>query len=215
MLCRPGPSEKRRRLRRVICIVSALAAIVSAYLEFAVKTQLYDVICAQMKTLAQRSINAAVSDYLSGSPDIGKSLTALNYGDDGGVTAITSDPAAINLMKAQIEALSQDYIEARAADEGITVPLGSFSGLVLLTNLGPDIRLEIDSRCTATCSLKSAFEAAGVNQTLHHVILTVEVEIAVYNPFRFSRAIHASADFEIAQTVIVGEVPSYTAYPTY
>ncbi len=215
MLCKPKITPRRRRLRRAVCLLLAGTLILSAFLEFAVKRQLSDVIAAGMKTVAQQSMNEAVSRYLADHPEAGEGLTRPRYDDSGAVTSILSDPAAINRLKANVALLSQQLIDDRCADEGVTVPLGSFSGFVLLADVGPDIRLDIDSRCTASCSLRSAFDSAGMNQTLHHVILTIEADIVVYNPIKLSSTIHTSADFEIAQTVIVGDAPSYGGYFPY
>lgn len=209
MLCKPKLSAVRQKVRRVFYTVIIVLVILSAFLEFAVKSQLTDVITVQMKTVAQRAVNAAVTEFLSSNAEIGEKLTAVQYGDSGDVSAIISDPSAVNYLKASVSELSQDKIEALAEGEGITVPVGSFSGFFLLANFGPDIPLSISSRQTITCSLKSTFESAGVNQTIHHIILNVDIEMVVYNPFRFRRPIHTCADFEIAQTVIVGAVPSY------
>lgn len=209
LICKPKPSARRRRVRRILLRFLLLLIIVSAFLEFIVKEQLSDVIAVRMQALAQRAVNAAVADYLAENPGAGESLTTPHYGSDGTVVSITSDPAAVNRLKTAVSELSQDYIDALTESEGISVPLGSFTGFVPLTNLGPEIRLDIGSRQTVICSLNSTFESGGVNQTLHHVVLTVDVGMAVYNPFRIRRLIHTSADFEIAQTVIVGDVPSY------
>lgn len=215
MLCKPKISARRKRIRRVIYIILAGILVLSVYLEFAVKSQLEDAMAAQMKTLAQRAMNSAVAQFIAENPDIGERLSEPHYGEDGMVTSVTSNPTDINYLKATVATLSQDKIEALCADEGVSVPLGSFTGFVLFRNLGPYVRLEIGSRQTVICSLKSTFEGAGMNQTLHHVILTVEADIVVYNPFNIHRALHTSADFEIAQTVIVGSVPNYSGVLTY
>ena len=210
MLCKPKRSAFRRRVRRIICLIIAIVILLSAYIEFVVKLQLTDTVSAEMKTLAQKAVNSAVIDYLADHPDIGERLTIINKNDSGALNSLTADPAAVNTLKASVSNLSQEYIEELSRGEGISVPLGSFSGLVFLNNLGPEVQMEINCRSTVVCSLKSSFESGGVNQTLHHIVLTADVDIVVYNPFRISRAIHTCADFEIAQTVIVGAVPSYT-----
>lgn len=215
MLCKPKPSARRRRIRRVIYITLAGIILLSFYLEFAVKRQLEDAMAAQMKTLAQRAMNSAVTEFIAENPDIGERLTEPHYNDNGMVTSVTSNPTDINYLKATVATMAQDKMEAICANEGVSVALGSFTGFAFFMTLGPYVRLDIGCRQTVTCSLKSTFESAGVNQSLHHVILTVEADIVVYNPFNIRRAIHTSADFEIAQTVIVGSVPHYSGLVTY
>lgn len=209
MLCKPKKSALYRRVRRIICVLLIVIISLSAYLEFAVKAQLSDVIAAGMKDLALSAVDSAVVDYLKENPDIGERLTRARYSDSGTVTSLISDPTAVNTLKASLSDLSRDYIDRTASQQGLSLPLGSFSGFVFLTNLGPMINLDISCRSTVACTLNSAFESGGVNQTLHRVTLTVDIEIVIYNPFRMS-PIHTSSDFEIARTVIVGDVPSYT-----
>ena len=209
MLCKPKKSALYRRVRRIICVLLIVIISLSAYLEFAVKAQLSDVIAAGMKDLALSAVDSAVVDYLKENPDIGERLTRARYSDSGAVTSLISDPTAVNTLKASLSDLSRDYIDRTASQRGLSLPLGSFSGFVFLANLGPMINLDIACRSTVACTLNSAFESGGVNQTLHRVTLTVDIEIVIYNPFRMS-PIHTSTDFEIARTVIVGDVPSYT-----
>ena len=215
MLCRKKPSARQRRFRRYIRRIAVLALILLIYFEIAVRVQLGEVICTELRTLAEKAVNAAVSDFLAGNSDIGERLTALHLSDSGSVSAVTTDPAYINYVKATICERAQENIDALARERGIEVPLGSFSGVTLFEHLGPAIRLGIDSRQTVSCTFKSAFESAGVNQTLHHITMHVDVAIAVYNPFRIRRGVQISSDFEIAQTVIVGSVPTYGGVVTY
>ena len=210
MLCRKKPSARRRRLRRWALKFLLLIIVLSLYLEFAVKIQLGDVISVGIKTAAQQAVNAAVQEVLDAEPGIGERLTLPRTGENGSVTAVVSDPAAINRLKAAVSELSQEKLEELTKKEGIGIPAGSFSGLFLFAELGPEIRLSVGCRANVACSLHSSLESAGVNQTLHHIILTVDAEAAVYHPFRIRRSICTSVDFEVAQTVIVGAVPEYT-----
>ena len=100
-------------------------------------------------------------------------------------------------------------------DGTVSANLGSFTGLVLLTDVGPEVGFSVDTTQTVTCSFESSLESAGVNQSLHHIVMTVNVELLVYNPFRIEETVSASSSFEIAQTVIVGAVPSYTGINRY
>ena len=215
MLCRSKPSGARRRVRRYICLFLIVTILFIVYFEVAVRVQLCEVIRTQMRTVAETAVNRAVSDFLSENADAGERLTELCFSDGGAVTAIRTDPAYINYVKASVCERSQAYIDAIAREEGIDVPLGSFSGLILLNHLGPEITLHIDSRQTVSCTFQSSFESAGINQTVHHIALIVDVDVAVYDPFRIFSGIDITSDYEIAQTVIVGSVPSYSGVVTY
>ncbi|MBR1730885.1 MAG: hypothetical protein IJ725_00405, partial [Ruminococcus sp.] len=49
--------------------------------------------------------------------------------------------------------------------------------------------------------------SGGVNQTIHHIKLIVTTDIVTISP-EYSEQNTFTTDYEIAQTVIVGETPS-------
>lgn len=215
MLCKKKLSDRRRRARRILCICLSAVILFLIYFEVAVRVQLSEVIRVRMRALAQRAVNEAVEEFLTENTDAGQRLTALCFFDSGAVSAIRTDPAYINYVKADIARRAQERIDRLAHDEGISVPLGSFSGLVFLNAVGPGVQMTVESSQTVSCSFSSTFESAGINQTLHHISLTVAVDIAVYNPYRIYSGIGIASDYEIAQTVIVGSVPNYSGVVTY
>ena len=215
MLCRPKRSGARRRLRRVLCVILAFAVLSVTYFEIAVRVMLTGVIRAQMRAAAEAAVNGAVSDFLSGEPDAGARLASLQFTEGGTAAAITTDSAYINRVKTEVSRRAQENIDRSSEEEGVSVPLGSFTGLAFLSELGPRISLRVKSRSAVCCSFNSTFESAGINQTLHHITLNVKTDVAVYDPFRIYEGISISSDFEIAQTVIVGSVPTYGGVVTY
>ena len=214
MRCRPRLSPVRRRIRKVIALLLAVTVLCAAYFEIAVKSLLGDVIVRQMQTLSVKAVNIAVSDFLSENFDIGNKLVSLSY-NSGAVAAVTTDPAYINYVKTEITSRAQDEIDRLSHSGAVSAHLGSYTGLIFLAEAGPVITLDIDSAQTVSCEFCSSFDGAGLNQTLHHITLTVNTEVTVYNPFRIHRTVKSQTDYEIAQTVIVGEVPSYSSMLTY
>ena len=215
MLCRKKLSPVRRRIRRVCCVMLAVVILSLAYFEWAVRAQLGDVIAEELMSVTESAVDTAVADYISGHTEIGEKLTDVRVADSGAVTAVTTDPAYINLVKAEIGEAARRQIDADTRAEGLRVPAGSFTGLVFLSTVGPSVSLSVDSKQTVACHFTSEFTSAGMNQTLHHITLTVEVKMVVYNPFRIYREIGVTSDYEIAQTVIVGDVPTYGGVVTY
>ena len=215
MLCRRKVKGARRRIRRYICVILVAAVLFTVYFEVAVRVQLTEVIRTRMRTVAQTAVNSAVGDFLSENADIGERLTELCLTDGGAVAAIRTDPSYINYVKQDISLRSQEYIDRISRGEGIKVPLGSFSGLMFLNSVGPEVSMTIESSQTVSCTFVSTFDSAGINQSLHHIRLIVHTDIAVYSPFRIYDTISVTSDYEIAQTVVVGSVPTYGGVVTY
>ena len=215
MLSRKKPSAARRRLRRAAAVLLIAAILILAYFEAVVRIQLTEVIRTRMRAMALSAADSAVADLLSAESDIGERLTDLSFSDDGRVSALTTDPSYINHVKAAAASLTRTHIDELSQTQGISVPMGSFTGLVFLSETGPDVRLSVRCDSSVECSFTSAFESAGVNQTVHHISMTVTVSVIVYDPFRIYGGMTVSSDYEISQTVIVGSVPTYGGVVTY
>ena len=207
-MCRKKASPRRRKLRRYIAFLLLLCIALTAYYELAVKALLGDIIIRNMKTLSERAVNLAVKDFLSEHFDVGEKLSEISY-SEGRVAAVNSNPSYVNYVKTEITDRAQEYIDELSKDEGIGVHIGSFTGLVFLSNVGSEVRFRVESSCTVSCEFESSFESGGLNQTVHKVMMNVYVDLLVYNPFKISQTVSTQSDYEIARTVIVGSVPSY------
>lgn len=214
MRSRRRRTRAQRRARRYIGIAVLMILLFLIFFETAVKTQLTSMLLEELETVVETSVIDAVDAYLTLYPESCDELVEVHY-TDGTVGAITTNAAAINRVKTAVSSLSQQMIADRCRDNGVTIPLGGLTGLVFLADIGPRIRLNVESKQTVRCSFESTFTSAGVNQTLHHIILTVDTELTVYSPYRIHDKLICSSSFEIAQTVIVGEVPSYSGVITY
>ena len=213
-MCRKKPGPVRRRVRKTIAVLLSLLILFTAYFELVVKAQLRDVIIRGMQTLSEQSVNQAVEEYLSEHADIGEKLCDIVY-DSGYVAAISLNASSVNAVKTAITARAQSIIDDESRTQGVYVKLGNFSGIVFLSNVGPDIHFTVDSTQTVSCEFNSSFESAGINQTIHHITITVTVDLLIYSPFHIGETVTTSSTYEIAQTVIVGTVPSYGGVVTY
>ena len=88
-----------------------------------------------------------------------------------------------------------------------SLPLGAFTDITLLSTLGPQTEISFYLTGSVNCNIKSKFESGGVNQTIHHIYLIVNTDIITISP-EYKEQCSFSTDYEIAQTVIVGNIPS-------
>ena len=213
-MCRKKLSPTRRRIRKYIAVCLAVSIACVTYFELAVKHQLRDVIIRDMQTLSERSVTEAVDGFLCENAGAGEKMSEITY-DNGAVAAISTDSAYINSVKTYITTHAQENIDRLSRSQGAKTRLGNFTGLVFLSEFGPEITFPVDSTQTVSCEFQSSFESAGINQTVHHIIITVTVDLLIYSPFRISETVSTESSFEIAQTVIVGSVPSYSGVVSY
>ncbi|MCH5324515.1 MAG: sporulation protein YunB [Eubacterium sp.] len=147
-------------------------------------------------------------DKLADAADYG-SLINVTYNDDGRVTSIQSKTAVINLIRT---AILDDVNERLMRGDVISTQLsvGTLSGISAFYGSGGYVEMTVEPTGYADAVFISEFSDAGINQTLHRIIMRTTVSATAFIPL-YSVQTEVSGDFLIAETVIVGDIPeSYT-----
>lgn len=137
----------------------------------------------------------------------------MDYGDfvtiqrdaSGAITAMTTDMAALNQLRAQLVAQILSALEGVDASE-IRIPLGSLVDSELVWARGPELRVRALRVGTVSAEFRSDFSQAGVNQTLHRIELEVAVPVTLILPGGQTE-LTVETGLRVAETVIVGAVP--------
>ena len=155
-------------------------------------------------------INGTVSDFFK-DRDIGYSdLVRLGYNSEGAVTSVEYNSAEMTRMKIDcLSELNKNLGKLRSAK--IRVPVGSLFDDVSLSARGPAIYLRISESAVPDIEILSSFESVGINQSRHEIALRVSARVSVYLPPKMSE-FTVTQDYVLAQTVIVGDVPSGCAF---
>ena len=90
--------------------------------------------------------------------------------------------------------------------ENVDLTVGTLSGIPLFHGSGPTVRMKVEPKGYADAVFISEFADAGLNQTLHRMIMRTTVSVTAFIPM-YSVETKVSGDFLIAETVIVGNVP--------
>lgn len=203
-----------RRIRRPVSLPPALVTLVVAILLAAgvihlLEVKLRPVVMELAAAQAQNAITAVVE--LAVTQDLAQ--RQISYGDlvkiqrneDGGITALTTDMAQLNLLRAELVSVILTALDGVDVSV-IQVPLGSLFDFDLLWARGPSLKARAMTVGTVSAEFESELTSAGVNQTLHRVWLEVEVPMTVLLPGGEVR-IPVQTRLRVAETVIVGQVP--------
>ena len=125
---------------------------------------------------------------------------------DGRITALKTNMSEVNRLKTDILKIINDEILALDTSD-IGIPLGSFVLPELLSGKGPSIPVHILSIRNSDASFSSNFVQAGINQTLHQLIMLVNVDVA-FLVLGQTGSFAINSEVVVAETVIVGEVPN-------
>ena len=159
----------------------------------------------QARGYAAQLVNSAMSSELKENlPSYGE-IIALTYGNSGEITSVQANMAAIGKLQTSLAEKIISQIETQQSRE-IKIPVGTISGSPILTGRGPDIKIKLIPVGSMQTQLEHRFTSAGINQTLHQIMLIVELNIETILPGRVHTT-HSTAGYSIAETVIIGEVP--------
>ncbi|MBO4418244.1 MAG: sporulation protein YunB [Oscillospiraceae bacterium] len=191
---------------RTKVLLLALLLIFVLYLRFGWLPTVRALVIMEVDNETSNLINEAIDAYLAGGGLRYEDLVTLERSAGGGVAAARIDLAAVNRMKSVILRELGERVPARVR-ESVRVPLGNVILPALFSGHGGSLPVRVISLRSANAELESGFSQAGVNQTLHTLSLQVEVELLLLTPGGiFSRQVTAAVP--VAQTIIVGDVPS-------
>jgi sporulation protein YunB len=125
---------------------------------------------------------------------------------DGRITALKTNMSEVNRLKTDILNIINDEILALDTSD-IGIPLGSLFLPELLSGKGPAIPVHILSIRNSDATFSSNFVQAGINQTLHQLIMLVSVDVAIL-VLGQTGTFTVNSEVVVAETVIVGDVPN-------
>lgn len=161
---------------------------------------------AEVRAMCTETINSAVTAVVGGGVEY-DDLFSVVRDDAGNIEMVQANSPEINMVAREIAGLAQANLDALDLKE-ISIPIGTFTGLALLTGLGPDVTISVMPIGSALCDFVSYFVAAGINQTLHKIYIDVHAEISIITPLD-EPAITVKAEVLVAENLIVGEVPEF------
>jgi len=195
---------KKRLTALFLLLVGLLWAFVWQY-----RPLMLDSACNLARATAAQVVNRTVWDMLSEEEVAYDDLITVTFDDSGAVRALQANAARINRVKSET-ALRLKEAFSQHAVQSFQVPLGTLCGFTALSGIGPPLRCRSLLTALPAVSLEYHFDGAGINQTLHSIIMTVTVPLSVTLPLQ-ERDTEVKASFLIGETILVGEVPdSYT-----
>lgn len=198
----------RKRLKRIRIIF--LVFIVILFTSFFLLRSKYRLI---IRDLAETSVKNATSDLANDA--VAKQIENGNIQYDrivyfekdvnGRITALKTNIGEINHLKTDIlNIINGQILALDAADIG--VPIGSLFLPEFFSGRGPSIPVHILAIRNSDATFTSNFFQAGINQTLHQLIMEINVDAAVLVLGETS-SFTISSEVVVAETIIVGDVP--------
>ncbi len=201
-------TNRKLRFKRIIVfilIVATIAASFTVYLDFRLRNVAVVFAKSAVKTAVINCANRASSRALEEMKITYDTLAKISRNEEGLATSVEIDSVAANRLKSKI---SDEIAEDMAKYEEIkfSVPLSAAFGMYFTSTKWPKLSYTVHITTTVASNFKSNFQSAGINQVLHQILLTVDLESDLAMLEKNTEQV-AKTEFIVAQTVIVGAVP--------
>ena len=200
--------RKRKKGKKILAVFACV--IIFALLSVIYLNQKLDpLVCAaatpQLKAEMTRVINEAISEAMTGYEE---KLVSIRYGSDGKILSIETDRAKINLLRALVTEKINEKIKAYG-EYGVTISVSNIMDDEIVFGRFPSMRIpaSVEPNGSAETTVKSSLVSAGINQSLHKITLSVRVSITAMLLIS-TVEVDTETDICIAETVIIGEVPT-------
>lgn len=209
----PGPAAARpgrpKRGRRKLVFLAVLALV--CYLLFLTEQKVRPVMMAvaeyECQELSILAMNHAVTQALAEHPEHYRSIYEVRTDQNGRITSVVADTAAVNTIKAELTQAVSAELSALSSRE-VTIPVGTLVGWQLLAGLGPEMRVRVLQESYVDSDLTSRLETSGINQTELLVFMRFQVTMGVMLS-GFSSSVEVQDEICIAQALVVGDVPQF------
>ena len=124
----------------------------------------------------------------------------------GRISVLTSNLEQANRLRTEILTLVLEEVSTLSSKD-FSIPIGNLTEVDLFSGRGPSITVRVLSVGTVNAAFDHTFVSAGVNQTLHQIMLTIDVTVQLLLPGQ-TMELPVSTEVCIAETIIVGEVPN-------
>lgn len=198
--------RRRRRPLKMLLLGIMFICICITALFFAINANMRPALTAiaeaRVTALAVSAMNDAIMERMDDN-SYTSLITAYDNGDK--VYMIQADTRQMNMLASDCCAAAQLRIAAMG-EQGVSVPLGTVSGITYLSGRGPGIRVTFTPVGSVESDFDSELVSSGINQSLYRVNIRLTSTIRLIMP-GVSHSIEVNAKAAIAESIIVGEVP--------
>lgn len=199
--------KKRKKFRKkpfIIFLIIFISIAMLLYYNFVIARNIIDICCDFSSVYVNETINESIKDSLNDAVKY-TDLVHIEKNSSGEISLMSVNSYKVNQISNDTTIIAQEKIK-RKLSEGVHIPLLAFSGIDLLSGLGPNVTLKIISISSVNCDFSSQFKSVGINQTMHSIYVDVKCKLLITLPLN-KKEIDFSTPILISEAVLVGAVP--------
>ncbi len=199
------PTEKKRpSLLRRLAVLLLTLTLAGLWMQRNLSQVVLSMAYANARSLAVHVLNQAVQEMV----DTGiayDEIMQVHRDEAGRVTLLKANTSLMNGLASETALRAQASL-ASLENQFISIPLGAALGMTILAGSGPRIRVQILPVGAVSAQFSTEFQSAGINQTRHRILLTLEATVRLVIPTGV-REVAVSTQMAVAESIIVGQVP--------
>lgn len=197
--------SKKTRLLISLIVIFLIIALVLIYFATCVNPVIVETSEAKIKSSTSRAVNSAVQTVINGT-NVYDDIIEIILDDEGKIKLIQVNSLSVNKLSKEISMVANQNIDL-ISSQGVTIPLGTLSGIGVFVGLGPDITFRVTAISTIQSKFESEFISAGINQTNHRIYLNIETTVDLILP-TVNITVIINSHILICEAILVGEIPS-------
>lgn len=194
-----------RKVTRWLLRIGLIITVCVVWLVVAVNPVVFNYAAAVLDSMTVQAVNTGVAEVVQANTF--DSLTDIRRDVNGTITSINANAVMMNRLSTQVSSRAQDQLMA-ISNNGIPVPIGTFSGVPFLVGRGFPLNLKLRLVGAVNCNFESEFKTAGINQTEHKITLRSYATVDVILPF-YTKRTNVVIEMLFSDSIIVGQVPEF------
>lgn len=186
-----------------------MAVLLIHWFDTALRPHLVALSEAQVRNYLTQAANRSLSQAQDAQKESYEDM--VNLQTTGVLSTLVTDTASLNRLRTTVLDDIITQVET-FGNNSFGVPLGALTGIDLLSALGPKLPVRVISVTSVEGQYQNDFISAGINQTLHRIVLNVTMNAKLLLPGGIVE-VSVSTPICVAETIIIGQVPqSYLSW---
>ena len=195
---------RRKRLKRRLIIIFLALDVFFAYVYCCATNLILDYASTDFQYYISNCSYYALNECLNEKFDFA-GVCEVQKNDSGEVTLIKTNALLLNYVSQKLALSCYDFL-SEYTQQGVNVPLGTFSGIRLISGFGKKVNVKVTNTLSVECRISRSFMQAGINQTRQVISAIIHADITVYSLFK-SKYYVGDIEVPLYDNVIVGKVP--------
>ena len=168
--------KKHRLIKFLIALILVFGAILTYYY-LRVAPLVTNIVIENTRMKVSEAIDDMTDRQLQNTNY--EDFVIVRYDNEGKMTFFQVNSINVDLFARKVTALIREEM-SKFENDGINIPIGTVSGVPFLSDLGPEITLNILNLGVVDADFTSEFISAGVNQTIHRLYMKIIVSFMIF-----------------------------------